>query len=206
LLCMHACVRVDPTKPLSVPAVSMGIGRVLRNLEFEDLTAHGFRKFWEQNMKADREAYLKQIIGRKLSETEHAYLEKKNPTELLEIYKKSYDNLRVLTQPDRMKLAEEYQTELDRVKEAHAKEISEITKTVNTLQEQQRKILDNLEFDREKWEPIIYEGYENVLTPRTQDPNEFAKQLQKAIAMMKAKGAKEVTFKIILNAKEKKRV
>ncbi len=55
-----------------------------------------------------------------------------------------------------------------------------------------------------QWEPIIYEGYENVLAPRTQDPNEFAKQLQKAIAMMKAKGASEVTLIIILNPKRKK--
>ena len=92
------CARAKPTKRLSVTAVSWTIGNIIRRVGYNGLTAHGLRKFWEQHMKADREAYLKQINGRKLTKVEHAYLQK-NPGDLFEIYRSNYDDLRVLEQP-----------------------------------------------------------------------------------------------------------
>lgn len=58
-------------------------------------SAHSLRKFWEQSMRADREAYLKQLNGRKLSGEERAYYWR-TEEQLLELYKANYNNLRVL--------------------------------------------------------------------------------------------------------------
>jgi len=92
------CARAQPTKALVVTAVSKNIGDIIRRIGFDGLKPHGLRKFWEQHMKADREAYLKQINGRKLTRTEKAYLTKEQP-DLFEIYRQNYDDLRVLEQP-----------------------------------------------------------------------------------------------------------
>jgi len=58
-------------------------------------SGHSLRKFWEQTMRADREAYLKQLNGRKLSAEERAYYWR-TEEQLLELYKENFDNLRVL--------------------------------------------------------------------------------------------------------------
>ena len=100
------CARTQPTKALAVTAVSKNIGDIIRRIGYDGLKPHGLRKFWEQHMKADRDAYLKQINGRKLTTVEHAYLQK-NPADLFEIYRQNYDDLRVLAEPMIRQIPEE---------------------------------------------------------------------------------------------------
>lgn len=91
-------LRGKPKKPLRTVRVSNDVGAVITRVGFNNLTPHGLRKFWEQNMHAEREAYLKQMNGRKLKTDERAYLTR-NPADLFAIYKENYPNLRVLTRP-----------------------------------------------------------------------------------------------------------
>ena len=128
------CARAQPTKALAVTAVSKNIGDIIRRLGYESLTVHGFRKFWEQSMKADREAYLKQLNGRKMSKVEAAYLTK-NPQDLFEIYRQNYDNLRVLEgamiRQDEIEALVEKRVE-DRVKELR-EQVKDLTFAVQEL-------------------------------------------------------------------------
>jgi len=134
------CARANPQKGLTVPAASQKIGSIFRRIGYGNLTGHGLRKFWEQSMKADREAYLKQLNGRKLTGTEHAYL-RKNPGELFDIYTANYDNLRVLEQP--MIKQDEIEVLVEkRVQERVAYLNTQLTALRNELG-RMRRILDN---------------------------------------------------------------
>lgn len=130
------CARAQPTKALAVTAVSKNIGDIIRRIGFEGLKPHGLRKFWEQHMKAEREAYLKQINGRKLTTVEHAYLTK-NPADLFEIYRENYDNLRVLADPMIRQIPEE---EIEAIVEKRvAMRVAALQNELGEL----RRVLDN---------------------------------------------------------------
>lgn len=88
------CQVGDGTKPLKAIWVSAMLNKHIRALGFNDLTIHGFRKFWEQNVKASRPEYVAQLNGRKLSKNQKAYWYLTD-IQLFELYKSNYDNLRV---------------------------------------------------------------------------------------------------------------
>jgi len=83
----------NPKKTLKPRLMSW---EVLRSIPsgIEGLSAHGLRKFWEQNSHYEHEAYQKQMNGRALTEVEKAYFWKETD-ELLQMYKNNYDQLRI---------------------------------------------------------------------------------------------------------------
>ena len=115
----------DGTKPMNAREISWRIGRIIRHAGLEDkgLTAHGLRKFWEKRIHAEKEAYQKQLNGRKLNSVETSYY-RLEVEELFQIYRANYDNLRVLTLPVSKEIArveerirEEYEEQLRRINE-----------------------------------------------------------------------------------------
>lgn len=54
--------------------------------------------------------------GHALTEVEKAYLSKK-PADLFQIYKDSYDNLRVLSEPSVTNMARKYESELEKLRD-----------------------------------------------------------------------------------------
>ena len=70
----------------------------LAGMRVKNVSVHGLRKFWEQNMHAERESYIKQMNGGALSKVEKAY-HWRTVDQLFEIYQSNYNNLRVLSTP-----------------------------------------------------------------------------------------------------------
>lgn len=86
----------DGTEKLGSNAIGHAVHRAVVLAGFPNkFSSHSLRKFWEQSMRAPREAYLKQLNGRSLNATERAYYWR-TEEQLLELYKENYDNLRVL--------------------------------------------------------------------------------------------------------------
>jgi len=86
----------DGTEKLGSNAIGHAVHRAVVLAGFPNkFASHSLRKFWEQTMRAPREAYLKQLNGRSLNATERAYYWR-TEEQLLELYKENYDNLRVL--------------------------------------------------------------------------------------------------------------
>ena len=86
----------DGTEKLGSNAIGHAVRRAVVLAGFPNkFSSHSLRKFWEQSMRAPREAYLKQLNGRSLNATERAYYWR-TEEQLLELYKENYDNLRVL--------------------------------------------------------------------------------------------------------------
>ena len=101
-------------------------------------TPHGLRKFWEQNVRADREAYLKQLNGRKLSAVERAYYWR-TEEQLCELYKENYDNLRIFSTTIK-------EADIDRIVEKRLKErLEAVTLEKTTALENLLKRVEELE-------------------------------------------------------------
>lgn len=84
----------DPAKAVSSSRMSGTIGTIINLAQIENASAHGLRKFWEQNIHVEHPAYQKQMNGRALDSVERAYywLETEK---LLELYRRNYHNLRI---------------------------------------------------------------------------------------------------------------
>jgi len=103
----------EPTKVVRSGVMSGNIGRIISLAGIEKASPHGLRKFWEQNLHVEHEAYQKQMNGRALDSVERAYYWKETP-ELFEIYKSNYDNLRIEKQEFKdvaQRLRREYEIE-----------------------------------------------------------------------------------------------
>lgn len=108
----------DPAERLKPEYISSVVGDIIRLAAVDGATPHGLRKFWEQNIKVEKTAYQKQMNGRALDKTEIAYFWKET-SELFEIYKNNYDNLRVERQDfkevtDRLRRGYQKETETQR--------------------------------------------------------------------------------------------
>jgi len=88
----------------------------LAGVREKGISAHGLRKFWEQNVHAKKESYVKQLNGRALSSTERAY-DWLTREQLFEIYKKNYPNLKCLSPQQMIK-----QEDIERIVEQRVKE------------------------------------------------------------------------------------
>ena len=88
----------EPEKGLKPDVMSSRIGDVIRLVGIANVSAHGLRKFWEDNIHVKKEAHAKQLNGRKLTRVEKAY-HWKTREELFQVYKENYDNLRVMSKP-----------------------------------------------------------------------------------------------------------
>ncbi len=109
----------DPTKGLRPALMSGTIGDIIKLAGLEGITPHGIRKFWEQSVHVEKDAYAKQLNGRALSKVEQAYYWKETP-ELFEIYKANYPNLRIEKQDFReteKRLRSDYLNEIRRLKD-----------------------------------------------------------------------------------------
>lgn len=110
----------DKTEKAMRPAfMSEKVGNVIRLVGLEGVTAHGLRKFWEQNMHLEKLAYQKQMNGRALNDVERAYFWKETE-ELFEMYKANYHNLTIAKQEFREveeRLRREYERETKTLKE-----------------------------------------------------------------------------------------
>jgi len=88
----------NPEKPLKARIMSSRVGDIIRLVGIANVSPHGLRKFWEDNVHAKKEAWVKQLNGRKLARDERAY-QWKTREELFQIYRENYDNLRVMAKP-----------------------------------------------------------------------------------------------------------
>ena len=84
----------EPEKPVHPRIMSANIGRIISLAGIEGASPHGLRKFWEQNVHFEHEAYQKQLNGRALNKVERAY-HWKQTEELFSLYKATYTSLRV---------------------------------------------------------------------------------------------------------------
>jgi integrase len=105
----------NPDEPINVMHIAVYFNKLTRLLGYTDLSAHGLRKFWEQNFKVEHPAIAKQFNGRTLTGDERAY-HYKTDEQLFDIYKKNYDNLRIY----RFEIGKQYLTPVE-FKEAMAK-------------------------------------------------------------------------------------
>jgi len=80
------------------------------------ISAHGLRKFWEQNIHADRESYIKQLNGRALNRVERAYYWRTD-AQLFTVYKQNYQHLECLSSPQMIK-----QEDIERIVEQRVAE------------------------------------------------------------------------------------
>lgn len=135
----------DPTKVVKPDSMSGIIGSIISLAKIENASAHGFRKFWEQNMHVEHEAYQKQMNGRALDSVERAYYWKETE-DLFELYRNNYHNLRI-EQSD-FKEAEE------RIRRDYEREISilkkELEQRERRLDERDRQFNDTMK----KLEPL----------------------------------------------------
>jgi len=104
-------------------------------------SAHSLRKFWEQSMRADREAYLKQLNGRKLSGEERAYYWR-TEEQLFELYKENYENLKILGSIIKA-------SEIEQIVEARLKE------RIGERDKQQKEEIEKLKGDMQRIQPFI---------------------------------------------------
>ena len=102
----------------------------LAGMREKDVSGHGLRKFWEQNVHAKKESYVKQLNGRALKKSEKAYdwLTRK---ELFEIYRENYGNLRVLTKT----IAKEVKELEERLRREYEQKLGPLQKFAKLLDE-----------------------------------------------------------------------
>jgi len=109
----------DPTKPLRAAIMSGLMGDIIKLAGLEGISPHGLRKFWEQNMHCEKEAYQKQFNGRALTSVERAY-NWKEIDELFKIYKVNYHNLAIEKQDFKEveeRLRREYEDEIKKLRD-----------------------------------------------------------------------------------------
>lgn len=122
----------EPEKPLLAKTMSYQISEILKlaGLKDKGLTAHGLRKFFEQNLHTEH-VYKKQLNGRALSHDVKAY-NWLTTEKLFQIYKENYDNLRVLTRPI-SKQVEEIETRIRREYEGRIRQLEEKLERTKTM-------------------------------------------------------------------------
>lgn len=97
-------------------------------------------------------------------------------------------------------------SETDRIIQQQAEVIESLTKTVHTLKEQQKKIMENLGFDVEMSQDAVYEGFEDVMIGKSFDFKPIERAIKMMIAKAKAEGKNTLTvpITIVVNPKKKK--
>jgi integrase len=101
----------EPSKPVKATVMSGTLGKIINLAGIENASPPGLRKFWEQNVHFEHEAYQKQLNGRALDKVERAY-HWKETQELFELYRANYLNLRIEKQ-DLRKATEQLRKEYD---------------------------------------------------------------------------------------------
>lgn len=107
----------DPTKPFKAAYMSDAIGNIVSLAGIDRASGHGLRKFWEQNMHVEHEAYQKQMNGKALDSVERAYYWYETE-KLFELYKVNYHNLRIEKSDFKemeSRLRRDYEKEIDRL-------------------------------------------------------------------------------------------
>jgi len=131
-------------RPMKNTVISARLSYIfqLAGMRERDVSAHGLRKFWEQNVHAKKESYVKQLNGRALSKVEKAY-DWLTREQLFEIYQSNYDNLRVLSRS----IAKEVQALEERLRREYELKIAEergkreeLEKQLSGLREQMTEI------------------------------------------------------------------
>ena len=84
----------EPTRHVKAALMSANLGRIISLSGIANASPHGFRKFWEQNVHFEHEAYQKQLNGRALTSVERAYYWKATE-DLFEMYRGNYHNLTI---------------------------------------------------------------------------------------------------------------
>lgn len=84
----------EPDKPMNIEHMSISFNDLTKLLGYDSLSAHGLRKFWEQNFHTEHPGIKKQFNGRTLSGDEKAY-QTRTDEQLFEIYKHNYDELKI---------------------------------------------------------------------------------------------------------------
>jgi integrase len=127
----------DPTKRFRPALMSGAIGDIIKLVGIEGASAHGLRKFWEQNIHVENVAYQKQMNGRALTEVERAYFWKDAP-ELFEMYKANYRNLKVE--------GEEFREVEDRLRQQYDRELETLRNRIYDLE--QKNVELNMRYER----------------------------------------------------------
>jgi len=126
----------DPKKPFRSALMSGAIGDIIKLVGIEGASAHGLRKFWEQNMHVENVAYQKQMNGRALTDVERAYFWKETP-ELFEMYKANYNNLKVEKQ--------EFREAEERLRREYERETGALKDRIRDLERKNRDLHGKLE-------------------------------------------------------------
>jgi len=136
----------EPTKPVKSAVMCANIGKIISLAGIENASPHGFRKFWEQSVHFEHEAYQKQLNGRALDSVERAYYWKEVP-ELLEMYRSNYHNL-MIEQSD-FREAEE------RLRHDYEREISGLRERIFDLEKRNKEISEGVELSSSQLAKII---------------------------------------------------
>ena len=150
----------EPTKVVRSGVMSGNIGKIISLAGIENASPHGFRKFWEQSVHFEHEAYQKQLNGRALDSVERAYYWKEVP-ELLEMYRSNYHNL-MIEQSD-FREAEE------RLRRDYEREISGLRERICDLEKRNTKLAEGIGLSSSQLDKIIDAVKEELKREQTKD-------------------------------------
>lgn len=147
----------EPEKGLKPDVMSKRIGDVIRLVGIENVSAHGLRKFWEDNVHVQKPAHQKQLNGRKLTRVEKAY-HWKTREELFQIYKENYDNLRVMSKP----LTKELEALETRIRGEREEEIAKLRARLFEFEQREAETKRELGIP-DVWTPELKKAAANLL-------------------------------------------